>query len=254
MSIILEQKNRGAVDFLLKPIKRNELLISVNTNMKKYMDFIKISAIDELTGLFNRRVFLKNFENILFNPAISDLSLILIDLDHFKNINDAYGHQAGDYVLTKVCSAIFNAIRSQDIAGRYGGEEFGIILPDTNIEHALIVAEKIRITLENLKMNYEDNTIKVTISSGISSLMQCNESSNDPDTKINNISEMIDMADIALYHAKSAKCPSCEFIVRRDVVINGGRCPECGSEIIPGRNRVEVYDTDMPSFYRKYTN
>ena len=99
--IILNQKSRGAVDFLLKPIKREELISSVNMNMKKYMDVMKVSAIDEMTGVLNRRAFFREFEKTVLNTSITDLSFILIDLDHFKNINDLFGHQAGDYVLKK---------------------------------------------------------------------------------------------------------------------------------------------------------
>ncbi len=248
--IILDQKTRGAVDYLLKPIKRNELLASVNMNMKKYMDFTKVSAIDELTGLLNRRVFFKYFENISLDPAASDLSFIILDLDHFKSVNDSYGHQAGDYILSTVCSTIINVVRSQDIAGRYGGEEFGIILPDTNIENALIVAEKIRVAIGNMDHDYQGNKIRITLSAGISSLSQCNKTAENQDVKINYISELTDMADTALYYAKSAKCLTCAFTSNGDTVSEGSECPLCGGEIISGRNRVEIFKHDMPSFIR----
>ena len=93
-NLILEQKTKGAVDFITKPIRKEELLISVNSNLKKYMDFTQASSIDELSKMLNRRAFFKNFENLILNPSTSDLSVILLDLDYFKEINDTYGHKA----------------------------------------------------------------------------------------------------------------------------------------------------------------
>ncbi len=246
--VIMEHKMRGAVDFLLKPIKKDELMISVNTHMKKYMDFIKLSAVDELTKLFNRRAFFKNFENLILSRTISEFSLILLDLDHFKEINDTYGHQAGDYTLSVVSSAILQIIRSHDIAGRYGGDEFAIILPETNIDSALVVAEKIRKAVEYLDLPFKEKKIVITISGGISSVGQCEKNSNEAETKINQVSEMIDMADIALYYAKSSKCESCSFVSNNAIEANENHCPECGGKLISGRNRIRSFDPKMSAF------
>ena len=242
--IILEQKNRGAVDYLLKPIKRNELFISVNTNMRKYMEFIRVSAVDELTKLFNRRVFFKNFESMVLNPAVSNMSLILLDLDHFKTVNDTYGHQAGDFILTQICAHILNMTRSQDIAGRYGGEEFGILLPDTGIEHATIVAEKIRKEIETLDLKYNEDVIRATVSIGIASFEQCSIPEDESGQEINYVAKIVSMADAALYEAKSAHCTSCSFSSRTaGTAIT--TCPECGSTLSAGRNKTKAYRKDM---------
>ena len=203
--LILEQKLNGAEDFLIKPIKKSELIISVNSKMKKYMDFMKVSGIDELTKLYNRRVFFKNFENIVLSPAISNFSLMMLDLDHFKAINDKYGHLAGDQILTQVGSKILDVIRSQDLAGRYGGEEFVILLPETNLKHSKIVAEKIRTSIKELALNYNDEIIGVTVSIGLASMEQCRTAVEKSEENINYITTLTGMADTALYIAKSGR-------------------------------------------------
>ena len=241
-TVILEQKASGAVDFLLKPVKRNELLVSVNTNMKKYMEFTKVSAIDELTKVYNRRMLFKLFEGIVLRPQVSDLSLIMLDLDHFKTVNDEYGHPAGDYVLSKVGLAILEMIRAQDLVGRYGGEEFMVLLPETDIGSAKIAAEKIRAGIENLNMVYQGEAVKITISAGISSLKLCEKSGKTPDEKMNCIKDMIALADSALYRAKFSACTACGYTGIEGGETNGGKCPECGAAFASGRNRVEVCD------------
>ncbi len=234
-------KDLGAADILLKPINREQLLDSVNYSLKKYMNIVKITAIDELTRFYNRRVFRKTFESLLLNPAVSDISIIGFDLDHFKNVNDTYGHQAGDIVLSSVCAAVLRMIRSQDIAVRFGGEEFGILLPETRIEHAMKVAEKLRDTVEKLVIEYGSLQIRITASFGVSSLSQCGKKAATPEEKLGQIDVMIKMADEAMYRAKSARCLSCGFTAGNGASLNSNSCPECGALLRAGRNRVEVY-------------
>jgi diguanylate cyclase (GGDEF)-like protein len=121
------------------------------------------------------------------------LSLIMADIDHFKNFNDKYGHQAGDEVLKKVASIIKENIRLIDIAARYGGEEFVVILPKTDINEAIIVAERIRSCIEQTGFLFNGVSIGVTISVGVTQY----DSSIDPD-KVT----LIERADKALYHSK----------------------------------------------------
>ena len=243
--IILKQKSRGAVDFLLKPIKREELISSVNMNIKKSMDVMRASTIDELTGLLNRKALFREFEKAVLNTSISDLSFILIDIDHFKTVNDIFGHQAGDFVLKNICSEIIKVIRDQDIAGRYGGEEFGIILPGTGINNAYIVAEKIRTVVEKMVHAYSIHKIKITLSAGISSFVQCIEKSGKAAEGTFCINEMTEMADTALYSAKAIKCSSCNYIFRKDQKNEDHKCPRCGAEKLSDRNRVEIYSREM---------
>ena len=120
------------------------------------------------------------------------ISLIIFDIDHFKNINDTYGHQIGDIVIQKTSEIIKNNIRKNDIACRYGGEEFVIFLYDCDIDDGYDIAEKIRQKVENQELKIENKTIKYTISAGISN-------------KGNNIEEMIKNADEMLYKAKEKR-------------------------------------------------
>lgn len=125
----------------------------------------------------------------------SPLSLLMIDIDHFKDFNDKYGHICGDIVLKNVGRTILDKIRRMDVASRYGGEEFGIILPETGIEEAYIIAERIRRSVEELNIEYEGNTMNITVSSGLTSYS--------PIRDINN-QIFIDRADKALYTSKKA--------------------------------------------------
>ncbi len=116
----------------------------------------KLVTIDPLTSLYNRRFLEKSLDRLISECKRYEtkLSLIMLDIDHFKNINDTYGHQAGDEVLIKTASIFEAASRKTDICARYGGEEFIILLPHTNLQEALIMAEKCRKMQKNIKRNY----------------------------------------------------------------------------------------------------
>jgi diguanylate cyclase (GGDEF)-like protein len=150
----------------------------------------KIAITDDLTGLYNRRHILTRFHEE-FEKATrlgKDLSCIIADIDHFKIVNDLYGHQTGDTVLKEVAHRIGQSIRVYDILGRYGGEEFLIILPDTNIEQAWHFAERTRMQVGESPIR--DNSI--TISLGVTCLQVSDQS----------IDNMIKRADDLLYKAK----------------------------------------------------
>ncbi|MGP2655478.1 GGDEF domain-containing protein [Malaciobacter sp. WC5094] len=154
----------------------------------------KIATIDELTGLYKRdvlNVFIKKiFEKTKRKKSI--FSFIMIDIDDFKNINDTYGHQKGDEVLSKISSLIKKNIRKMDIAFRYGGEELCVIFPDTNKDDTFQIAEKIRLAIFE---EYKDS-MKITISIGISS----NENIHDKQDE----EDIIKKADELLYKAKNS--------------------------------------------------
>ena len=158
----------------------------------------QLSKVDVLTTLFNRRVFNIAFENE-FQQAVQTgtaLSLILIDIDYFKNFNDSYGHQEGDSCLQKVAAAIKdNVHRNADIAARYGGDEFAVILPRTAADEALIIAERIRKSV--VKANISNASSPhgyVTLSLGVKTF--------DPNVDITS-ALFFSEADHALYHAKN---------------------------------------------------
>ncbi len=156
---------------------------------------IKEANIDSLTNLNNRRAFDNKLSELLEKALNSNmpLSFLLLDIDYFKNINDKYGHLVGDKVLTEVANIIKGQIRSNDFAARYGGEEFAIILPDTSIDEVIVIAERIRKSIETTKFYYQqDKYLTSSISIGISST----------DNNCKSTRVLIEKADNALYDAK----------------------------------------------------
>ena len=155
-----------------------------------------MAIMDELTGIFNRRHLLVRF-NQEFERAQrlkKDLGCLMIDIDHFKDINDSYGHLVGDRILKEAACLIMSSIRTYDIAGRYGGEEFFVVLPDTNVEHTLSLAERIRRNIAETLHTRAGITIKdpVTVSIGMASASPEDSSAND----------LLLRADNSLYKAK----------------------------------------------------
>ena len=170
----------------------------------------KLAAYDSLTGLFNRRKFTSSLQDEIarYRHETHALSLLIIDLDHFKNINDTYGHQIGDEALRSISRVVNSHIRRDDISARYGGEEIAVILPRTSKEEAVAMAERIRKAIEEHGIEYEPGkTLYITASIGLATL--------DSQTATDN--ELIWAADAALYAAK------------RD-----GRNRVCGSDIDGG--------------------
>ncbi len=157
----------------------------------------RIALQDPLTGLANRRALFEAMDRLCAKAEANgqSLSLMIIDVDHFKRVNDRYGHQAGDIVLQHVATTIKQRLRANDIVGRIGGEEFLAVLPDTPNEGALRVAEELRRTLESAPVTVDGQEIGVTISVGLYSSGRL-ISSQTPDA-------MIATADEALYRAKS---------------------------------------------------
>jgi diguanylate cyclase (GGDEF)-like protein len=159
---------------------------------KKYAE--ELANKDALTSLNNRRAFFK-LGNLVFKQAVRfqhSVSVIMIDIDHFKNINDNYGHSAGDYILREISNLLQTTIREIDILARIGGEEFALVLPETNIDDAHQLAERIRQRISDEKILYKDETLHITSSLGISSCTVTNQS----------LEDMLIKADDALYIAK----------------------------------------------------
>jgi diguanylate cyclase (GGDEF)-like protein len=155
-----------------------------------------LSRIDHLTQLNNRG----HWEHCLINEFNRSrrsnhvCTLVMFDIDHFKRVNDTYGHQAGDEVIRRTSALLQDTMRSTDIAGRYGGEEFVVILLDTNAEQALIFTERLRERIESEIVEYEQYKIQFTISLGISQL-------ND---KVKSHTQWVEQADNALYICKES--------------------------------------------------
>jgi len=130
---------------------------------------LKNSKYDSLTNMLNRQALDDLLTNELHRAKRHklDLSIVFFDLDNFKRVNDIHGHQAGDEVLRRVAGTVLQEKRLEDIAGRYGGEEMVLVLPETNRKNAAIIGERIRSSVENMAFAWEDKEIKLTLSGGI---------------------------------------------------------------------------------------
>ncbi|MBI9107296.1 MAG: diguanylate cyclase [Spirochaetales bacterium] len=192
---IIESFIYGGIDYVVKPFNSPELIARVNTHLqlKSAKEKLNILAFtDPLTGLFNRRKFMETLDREMTREKRYDgkLSFIMIDIDHFKKVNDDYGHDVGDKALMKFAEILSSSLRETDFAGRLGGEEFGVILPQTNIEQALIVAERIRSRIESESKT--DEIPQFTASFGLAQYRK----------ELDNSSMLTRDADKALYAAK----------------------------------------------------
>lgn len=159
----------------------------------------EVSSRDTLTGLYNRWYVIEKIDSEL-NRAIrhgSPMSLLMLDLDHFKRINDTFGHPAGDEVLKSVGKLLRESCRVYDVPGRYGGEEFCVVLPETKPGSTTVVAERIRKRLESTELPCGESSIAVTASIGIAGMDTQSEH------EMLSPAELIDRADRALYSAKT---------------------------------------------------
>jgi len=195
----------GAHDYVTKPFDAAELVarVMVQMNIKALQDEMRktnqllkeISITDHLTHLYNRRYMMDALE-MEFQRAQrkeGELCLVLMDVDHFKLVNDTYGHQRGDMVLSAVAESLQVELRRYDIAARYGGEEFAMVLPGTSLQDGLAVAERVRKAVLEITFPPPLENLAVTISQGIASL---------PSPRIDSVDAMIKVADEALYRAK----------------------------------------------------
>jgi len=196
----------GVNDYLMRPIDKNELLARVRSQVRKrryterLRDNVQISIemaiTDALTGLFNRR-YMENHLAALIEQATGrgkPLALMELDIDHFKSINDTHGHDAGDDVLREFALRIKRSIRGIDLACRTGGEEFVIVMPETDLTVAAMVAERLRrrIAAEPFSINQGERSIPVTLSIGLAALRGADDGS----------ASLLKRADQALYRAK----------------------------------------------------
>ena len=196
---IIESFIYGGIDYVIKPFNSPELLARVNTHLQLKAAKEKLNTLaftDELTGLFNRRKFMEalDLETSRAKRYSENLSFIMIDIDLFKEINDKLGHEIGDRALIRFSKIIQSGLRESDVAGRLGGEEFGIILPKTNLEQAAVVGERIRSSIEKESALPEEKIPHFTASFGISQYKPESE----------NPSHFIQEADTALYSSKEA--------------------------------------------------
>jgi two-component system cell cycle response regulator len=197
---LLEGLENGVDDYLVKPFNWNELKCRIKIGeriIRIENKILELAATDHLTGVLNRRAFLEQLDKD-FNRSLrqrSPLSLILMDIDHFKKVNDTFGHQAGDVVLQRFTDQLSASVRPYDFIGRYGGEEFIACLPGTDAFQAKSIAERFRETLEKLNIGISNGPqcIRITASFGVACASPGSDDS--PDS-------LIRRADEAMYEAK----------------------------------------------------
>ena len=155
-----------------------------------------MSRVDGLTGLYNRRYWQERFDAIykLSKRRETNVTAVMLDIDHFKKVNDTYGHQAGDKVIKTLAKLIQQCIRETDLAGRYGGEEFSLVLPDANAQQAMQVAERIRLAVQGTQVQHDEHTITFTVSLGLAPFCSDNPTAR----------AWLEQADQALYDAKAS--------------------------------------------------
>ena len=196
----------GVNDYLVRPVERNELLARCRSQLrrKRYQDFLRDrfqqgmeqAVTDPLTGLHNRRYMEGHLESLVGDAAHTgkQVSLLIFDIDHFKAVNDTYGHPAGDAVLREFAQRIAHNVRGVDLCCRLGGEEFVVVMPDTDADFAKVVAERLRVCVASRPFALDDDAtvLDVTVSIGLSTTIGGGD----------NPSDLLSRADDCLYEAK----------------------------------------------------
>ena len=220
----------GASDYIVKPFRFAEVLARINNQLrildmqneleKKNKELIEknlllqqMAVTDDLTGLYNKRYILSRLSGEISHAARyrESISFLMVDVDHFKQVNDTYGHVVGDILLKEIAEMLKKIVREFDVVARYGGEEFLIILPNGDTLGAKILAERLRESIEKTTFNIDGNKLLVTVSIGVKSEnVKPNANSSEE------VIALINQADMALYRAKAN-----------------------------GRNRVEIYDDKL---------
>ncbi len=197
----------GANDFLNKPVDSLEMRARVNVHYRlariireleeSKQALAELATTDSLTKLKNRRMFYTQAaQNLIACRRFGkDMSLLLLDIDHFKKVNDTFGHHAGDAVLVVVANLLADMVRGVDTVARFGGEEFAILMPETNRLGAAVLGERIRSAIEREQISVDGQHIPVTVSIGITTLAA---------EQVESIDQLLNIADRRLYLAKNS--------------------------------------------------
>ena len=202
MNMVIKAMEIGVNDYFLYPVDKSELQARVKTQLRRQQyqsnlrtsleESFDLSIKDGLTNVFNRRYFDIHIQQLINNASEYKLSLLMLDIDNFKLINDTYGHPVGDIVLRKLASILKSSVRVVDLIARYGGEEFVILLKNVNLTRGKKIAEKVRKLVEDAVFDIKNsNSLKITVSIGVGEYNQ-NES----------IEHFIQRVDQSMYSAK----------------------------------------------------
>ncbi|WP_419813028.1 diguanylate cyclase [Bacterioplanoides sp.] len=185
----LDAMAEGGDDFLTKPVEPRHLLSTIRTRVHRARQLHQLIARDSLTGLLNHTHILEALQDQLQKNDDASISFVMIDIDHFKNINDQHGHPVGDIVIKNLALFLKQSLRKSDPIGRYGGEEFAVVLPGANQQQACMVMEKLRTNFANL-IHGGNKSLQVTFSCGLAQWQG------------ESLSDLVERADQALYQAK----------------------------------------------------
>ena len=184
LELYLKQERR-LKKIIAKNDAQNKELLELNSELER------LATRDPMTNVYNRRYFLEAAEKIIKTSIREkqELCAIILDIDHFKKVNDNYGHDVGDKVIISCANTVSSIVRESDIFARFGGEEFVVLFPNTNVDGAKVIAEKIRLTIEATPVE----SINITVSIGLARFNA---------KEIENIDQLIKQADLGLYEAK----------------------------------------------------
>lgn len=206
--LMLKGLELGINDYLILPVDENEMIARVKTQIrrKKYQEALKsnyqnslsMAITDKLTGLYNRHYLDTHMHNVVHQALENHkaLAVMIMDMDHFKSVNDTYGHDVGDEVLKQLAEIIVKSTRGSDLAARLGGEEFVVLMPETNEIASFEMGERMRRTVEAhpFKISHPVGVIHKTVSIGVSNLRLMGDTA----------AELVKRADVALYEAKNS--------------------------------------------------
>ncbi len=207
LQLLAKGLDLGANDYLVRPVERNELLARCGTQIRRkrmqdrlnqnYRRGLSLALTDELTGLYNRRYLFAHLDELIERANRDGIgaALLLFDIDHFKKINDSHGHAAGDEVLRQISARASNSVRGADLVARLGGEEFVVVMPETELEIAAAVAERLRVEIarQPFVIGLTAAALSLTVSIGVTAAAPGGDARD----------QMLARADAALYAAKA---------------------------------------------------